>query len=91
MHLSICAAFVCRERKDRLLSNNKTTLSVFENLIGQVGAHQKEDGDLVSSEDVMLLFRPLIPDTGIDINTRLMALNLLEQVSLLHQRCIEAG
>lgn len=52
----------------------------FENLIAQVGEHQKEEGDLVSSEDVMSLFRPLIPDTSIELSTRLQALTLLEQV-----------
>jgi len=54
-------------------------MEAFENLIGQVAEHQKEEGDLVSSEDVMLLFRPLIPDTDIELNTRLQALTLLQQ------------
>ena len=56
---------------------------MFENLIGQVGEHQKEGGELVSSEDMMSLFRPLIPDTEIKMETRLLALNLLEKVGYL--------
>lgn len=55
-------------------------MQAFENLIQQVAAHQKEAGELMNSEDVMVLFRPLISDTSIEIETRLKALTLLEQV-----------
>ena len=69
-----------RDRKKTLSCNGKPVMEAFENLISQVADHQREEGELVSSEDVMLLFRPLIPDTDIELNTRLQALTLLQQV-----------
>ena len=69
-----------RDRKTTLSCNGKPVMEAFENLISQVADHQREEGELVSSEDVMLLFRPLIPDTDIELNTRLQALTLLQRV-----------
>jgi len=59
-------------------------MKAFENLIVQVGEHQKEAGELVTTEDVMSLFRPLVPDPSISIATKLKALTLLEQVPVYY-------
>ena len=82
-HSKYCISFIVlcyRDRKTILSCNGKPVMEAFENLISQVADHQREEGELVSSEDVMLLFRPLIPDTDIELNTRLQALTLLRQV-----------
>ncbi|XP_067933304.1 NBAS subunit of NRZ tethering complex-like [Watersipora subatra] len=81
--LIICAHL--RDGKSHLTFNEKPTLDTFESIITQVGEHQKEGGDLVNSEDVMSLFRPLIPDTSIDMDSRLLVLALLEKYLVLNK------
>lgn len=63
------------------LPNGVEVMAAFEKLIRMVSEHQREAGDLVGSEDIMGLFRPLIPEPSIDIDTRLRALSLLKSVS----------
>jgi len=50
-----------------------------QTIIETVGEHQREQGQLVSSDDVMDLLRPVI-QSDISMETRLDAVMLLEKV-----------